>query len=62
MGVNPTPIFNIVHKANMGKLFPDGRPRYRPDNGKVMKPDNWEQDFAPEPKIKAEIINQKNNK
>ncbi|WP_413524201.1 HAD family hydrolase [Carnobacterium divergens] len=62
MGVNPTPIFNIVHKANMGKLFPDGRAHYRPDNGKIMKPDNWEQDFAPEPKIKAEIINQKNNK
>lgn len=32
--------FERVHKANMAKLFPDGRPHYRED-GKVLKPDGW---------------------
>lgn len=58
MGVDPGPIFDIVHQANMGKLFPDGKPRYRKLDGKVMKPGNWERDFSPEPKIKAEIEKQ----
>lgn len=58
MGVNPDPIFSIVHEANMGKLFPDGKPHYREHDGKVRKPENWEKDFAPEPKIQAEIEKQ----
>ena len=57
MGVNPTKIIEIVHQANMGKLFPDG-PHYDPETNKVLKPENWEQDFAPEAKIKAEIQRQ----
>ncbi|MGX7245651.1 pyrophosphohydrolase domain-containing protein [Enterococcus quebecensis] len=59
LGVDPTEIFSIVHEANMGKLFPDGKPHYHPVTHKVLKPDNWEADFAPEPKIKAELDRQK---
>ncbi|KRN64843.1 haloacid dehalogenase [Carnobacterium maltaromaticum] len=59
LGVDPRPIFNFVHQANMGKLFPDGKPHYLEGDGKVLKPDNWETDFAPESKIKAEIERQK---
>ncbi len=33
-------IFSEVHRANMRKLGPDGKPIYRPD-GKVMKGDNY---------------------
>ncbi|MBO0467132.1 HAD family hydrolase [Enterococcus plantarum] len=58
LGVDPTELFSIVHEANMGKLFPDGTPRYHPVTHKVLKPDNWEADFAPEPKIKAELERQ----
>ena len=54
MGVVPDRIFNIVHQANMGKIFPDGKPHFN-EVGKVIKPDNWEHDFAPEPKIEEEI-------
>lgn len=58
LGVDPTEIFSIVHEANMGKLFPDGKPHYHPVTHKVLKPENWEADFAPEPKIKAELERQ----
>ena len=59
MNVDPTDIFKLVHEANMGKLFPDGKPRYHEVTGKVLKPDNWEKDFAPEGRIKNEINRQK---
>jgi predicted HAD superfamily Cof-like phosphohydrolase len=58
LGVDPAPILEIVHAANMGKLFPDGQPHYHPVTHKVMKPENWEQDYAPESRIKAEIERQ----
>lgn len=58
MGVDPDPIIKIVHAANMGKLFPDGKPHYDAITNKVLKPENWEQDFAPEMKIKAELARQ----
>ncbi|MGY3777765.1 pyrophosphohydrolase domain-containing protein [Isobaculum melis] len=61
MGVNPDPLFQIVHQANMGKLFPDGKPHYREGDGKVIKPDNWEADYAPEPKLHAEVARQIEN-
>jgi len=57
MGVIPDKIFDLVHQANMGKIFPDGKPHYN-EVGKVIKPDNWEHDHAPEPKIEAEIKHQ----
>ena len=41
MGVDPREIFDAVHWANMGKLWPDGKPRYRDDN-KMLKPPGWE--------------------
>ncbi|MGM0123490.1 hypothetical protein IGI37_000862 [Enterococcus sp. AZ194] len=62
IGVNPMPIFEIVHRANMGKLFPDGRPHYDPITNKVLKPEHWAQTYAPEPKIKQEIARQRAEK
>jgi predicted HAD superfamily Cof-like phosphohydrolase len=40
MGVRPEKLFDIVHAANMTKLWPDGQPRYRGD-GKTIKPPAW---------------------
>lgn len=62
LGVDPQPILEIVHEANMGKIFPDGQPHYHPVTHKVLKPDNWEEDYAPEKKIRAEIERQKNER
>ncbi|GAA2908976.1 haloacid dehalogenase [Enterococcus pseudoavium] len=59
IGVDPKPIFEIVHRANMGKLFPDGQPRYHPVTNKVLKPADWQEKYAPEPLIKKEIDRQK---
>ena len=56
MGVEPQPLFDIVQEANMAKLGADGKPIYRESDGKIMKPEGWE---APEPKLEAEIENQK---
>lgn len=61
IGVDPQPIFKIVHRANMGKLFPDGKPRYHPITNKVLKPEDWAQRFAPEPLIQKELERQKGN-
>ena len=55
IGVDLEPVFNIVQRANMAKLFPDGKPRYRELDNKVIKPDGWQ---APEPQIEAEIKKQ----
>lgn len=59
-GVKPQPLFDIVQRANMGKLWEDGKPRYREEDGKIIKPPMWENNFAPEPKLKAEIDRQSN--
>ena len=40
MGIDPSTIFDIVHNANMTKLFPDGKPHYNELN-KVIKPEGW---------------------
>lgn len=58
LGVDPTEVFSIVHKANMGKIFPDGQPHYDSITNKVLKPADWEEKYAPEEKIKAEIERQ----
>lgn len=55
IGVNPTKIFNIVHEANMSKLWKDGKPHYN-DDGKTIKPKGW---VDPYPKILEEIEAQK---
>ncbi|WP_340082824.1 HAD family hydrolase [Terribacillus sp. FSL K6-0262] len=59
LGVEPEPLFDIVHQANMGKLH-NGVAKYRESDGKVLKPKNWERDFAPEKRLKAEIERQAN--
>lgn len=46
-------IFAIVHEANMAKLWPDGKPRYRESDGKVLKPDGW---IPPEARIRAYFL------
>ena len=58
MGVDPEPIFQIVHKANMGKIFPDGKAHFHPVTHKILKPDDWEEKFAPEPAIRKELLAQ----
>ena len=40
MGIRPDEPFEIVQKANMSKLWPDGKPHFRAD-GKTIKPDTW---------------------
>lgn len=40
MGIDLEPFFNEVHRSNMAKLGPDGKPIRRED-GKVMKPKGW---------------------
>lgn len=54
-GTNSQPLFDIVQRANMAKLGPDGKPIIRPSDGKIMKPDGW---VAPEPLLEAEINRQ----
>jgi predicted HAD superfamily Cof-like phosphohydrolase len=51
MGIKPDKLFNIVQNANMSKLWPDGKPRYKED-GKVMKSKDW---VDPYPLLKKEI-------
>jgi predicted HAD superfamily Cof-like phosphohydrolase len=54
MGVRPGPLFDIVHGANMAKLWPDGSPRVRAD-GKTIKPPTWRDPFEA---LRAEIERQ----
>jgi len=54
MGVQPEALFDIVHQANMDKLWPDGKPHYGPDS-KVIKPSTWR---TPDEAMQAEIIQQ----
>lgn len=58
MGVEPFNLFKIVQEANMGKLWEDGKPRFREGDGKIVKPPHWEEKFAPEPRLKEEIQRQ----
>lgn len=57
-GVDPYEIFNAVHEANMGKIFPDGAPHFDVETHKVLKPADWEENFAPERKIRKELDRQ----
>lgn len=41
MGIPPQDLFDVVQKANMSKLWPDGQPHFRED-GKVIKPEGWQ--------------------
>lgn len=40
MGIRPDRLFQIVHGANMQKLWSDGKPHYNQD-GKTIKPAGW---------------------
>lgn len=59
MGVKPQRLFDIVHHANMSKLWQDGKPRYRESDGKVIKPPTWQD---PDPLLEQEIKRQKTEK
>jgi predicted HAD superfamily Cof-like phosphohydrolase len=54
LGVDAETLFHIVHKANMGKLWPDGKAHFHPD-GKVLKPPTWRD---PGDALRAEIARQ----
>ena len=58
MGVDPERIFEIVHQANMAKIFPDGKAQFDPVTHKILKPEDWEEKHAPEPAIKKELVRQ----
>lgn len=54
MGIyKPQQLMDRIQKANMDKIFPDGKPHYRSDN-KVIKPEGWQH---PEPDMKVMISN-----
>lgn len=54
-GYDMVPLFQIVHEANMAKLWPDGKPRWRESDGKVLKPVGW---VGPEDRLAEEIARQ----
>ena len=53
MGIKPDELFYIVLRANMSKLWQDGKPHYN-EIGKVIKPDGWED---PHKKLELAIKN-----
>jgi len=55
IGLDPAPLFEIVQRANMAKLGPDGKPIFRESDQKVMKPEGWQ---PPEPQLEAEVRRQ----
>ncbi|MDT0700320.1 NTP pyrophosphohydrolase [Staphylococcus chromogenes] len=57
-GVNPKPIFQIIHNANMNKLDENGKPILDPVTNKIMKPKGWEEKYQPEPLIEQELEKQ----
>lgn len=58
MGVDPSAVFDVVHRANLGKIFPDGKAHFDPVTHKILKPEGWEEKYAPEPAIKRELERQ----
>lgn len=44
MGIKPSKLFEIVHDANMSKLWEDGKPHYAQD-GKIIKPKSWQDPY-----------------
>ncbi len=58
MGVDPAPLFDLVHEANMGKIFSDGKAHFDPVTHKILKPDDWEEKYAPEPALKKALEQQ----
>lgn len=56
MGIKPDSLFEIVHMANMSKLWEDGKPHY--NKGKIIKPLTWEDPYD---KLAEEIKKQMDN-
>jgi predicted HAD superfamily Cof-like phosphohydrolase len=54
LGVDGQTLFHIVHRANMEKLWPDGKAHFHPD-GKVLKPPTWRD---PSEALRREIARQ----
>lgn len=52
-GVNLSKLFDVIHKANMDKRDPETGKFIRRDDGKIMKPANWQP-----PNIEGEIEQQ----
>lgn len=52
-GINLSRIFHVVHKGNTDKRLPNGEYLIRPEDGKVLKPENWK-----EPDVVGEIKKQ----
>lgn len=57
MGVDIDPMEGIVMDGNEAKICPDGT-IHRDENGKWVKPPGWEENHAPEPRIREEIRRQ----
>lgn len=59
LGVNPDVPFDIVHTANMSKLWPDGciRVDYSIVPPRLIKPPGWQ---PPEPQIHEYLLNGRN--
>lgn len=55
LGVKPEKLFEIVHNANMSKLWPDGKVHTNPENGNIIKPPTF---VRPEPLLEKEIKEQ----
>ncbi|CAN7170377.1 hypothetical protein [Brevundimonas sp. LjRoot202] len=55
MGIDPSPIWDIIHGANMAKRQPDGSVKRHPETGKTLKPGDWQD---PDPLIRAEVERQ----
>jgi predicted HAD superfamily Cof-like phosphohydrolase len=56
MGIKPEQLFDIVHEANMSKLWPDGTPHYN-DEGKTIKPPQWTDPYKKIQSVIAEMEN-----
>lgn len=57
-GVRPGKLLGIVLRSQYAKLWEDGLPRIREEDGKWIKPPTW---VAPEPEMAAEIERQVKN-
>lgn len=58
LGVMPQKLLDAVIESQFSKVHYDeeGNPYVKKDAiGKVIKPENWERDFAPEPRMREEI-------
>ncbi|MCM3632876.1 hypothetical protein [Paenibacillus camelliae] len=58
MGLEPEQFPRVVMAANMGKIGENGKV-LRNAQGKIVKPDDWKEKYAPEPLIATEIERQR---